>query len=99
MDPNSLVYFVEEGKDGYDDASNNLSELPTVKEFIMDNFTPEQQKELKAPKYFYQVTYRKPGGLVMPLIVEYTYADGTKKKETFPAQIWRLNDKKQLGNC
>ena len=29
----------------------------------------------------------------MPLIVEYTYADGTKKKETFPAQIWRLNDK------
>jgi hypothetical protein len=93
MDPNSLIYFVEEGKDGYDTASNNLSELPTVKEFIMDNFTPEQQKELKAPKYFYQVTYSKPGGLVMPLIVEYTYADGTKKKETFPAQIWRLNDK------
>ena len=27
------------------------------------------------------------------IIVEYTYADGTKKRETFPAQIWRLNDK------
>ena len=28
----------------------------------------------------------------MPLIVEYTYADGTKEKITYPAQIWRLND-------
>ncbi len=95
IDPNDLLYFVEDGKgkEGFDQSTANLAELPTVKEFIMDNFTPEQRKELKSPKYFYQVTYDKPGGLVMPLIVEYTYKDGTKKRETFPAQIWRLNDK------
>jgi hypothetical protein len=29
----------------------------------------------------------------MPIIVQYTYADGTTKTETYPAQIWRLNDK------
>ena len=28
----------------------------------------------------------------MPIIVEYTYKDGTSKRETYPAQIWRLND-------
>ena len=94
MDTKDLIYFVEEGKEGYAEASKGkLEDLPTVKEFIMDNFTAEQQKEIKSPKYFYQVTYNKPGGLVMPLIVEYTYADGTKKRETYPAQIWRLNDK------
>ncbi|MFD1063191.1 M1 family metallopeptidase [Winogradskyella litorisediminis] len=95
LDTSKMVYFVEEGQEGYDEAMKNadLSELKTVKEFVMDNFTPEQQKEMKSPKYFYQVTYEKPGGLVMPIIVEYTYADGTKKRETFPAQIWRLNDK------
>ncbi|TCK67327.1 peptidase M1-like protein [Winogradskyella wandonensis] len=95
IDPSNLVYFVEEGNDGYDEAlkAGEISDLPTVKEFVMDNFTPEQRKEMKSPKYFYQVTYEKPGGLVMPIIVEYTYADGTKKRETFPAQIWRLNDK------
>jgi hypothetical protein len=71
----------------------NMADLPTVKEFVMDNFSPEEQQELNTPKYFYQITYEKPGGLVMPIIVEYTYADGTKKRETFPAQIWRLNDK------
>ncbi len=43
-------------------------------------------------KYFYEVTYDKPGGLVMPIIVEFTYKDGTKERKTYPAQIWRLND-------
>jgi hypothetical protein len=28
----------------------------------------------------------------MPLIVEYTYADGEKERVTYPAQIWRHND-------
>ena len=97
MNPNSLVYFIEEGAEGYDDAmkaKTSIEDLPTVKEYIMDNFTPEEQKALKkAPKYFYQVTFDKPGGLVMPLIVEYTYGDGTKERITYPAQVWRLNDK------
>jgi hypothetical protein len=97
MDPNSLVYFIEEGAEGYDEATKNavsIDDLPTVKEYIMDNFTPEEQKAMKkAPKYFYQVTFDKPGGLVMPLIVQYEYADGTKEKVTYPVQIWRFNDK------
>ncbi len=29
----------------------------------------------------------------MPIIAEYTYSDGTKERETYPVQIWRLNDK------
>ena len=96
-DPSSLVYFIEEGAEGYDDAvkkAEAIDEVPTVKEYIMDNFTPAEQKEMKAtPKFFYEVTFDKPGGSVMPIIVEYTYADGTKKRETYPAQVWRLNDK------
>ena len=63
-----------------------------LNEYLMDNFTPEQRKRMKAPKYFYEITFNKPGGLVMPLIVEYTYADGTSEKVTYPVQIWRKND-------
>ncbi|WP_299161671.1 M1 family metallopeptidase [uncultured Tenacibaculum sp.] len=47
----------------------------------------------KHNKYHYEITYNKPGGLVMPIIVEFTYKDGTKEKKTYPAQIWRFNDK------
>jgi len=91
-----LVYMVEEGSDEYteDMKTKTLMEgSKPLKEYIMDNFTPAEQKQLKEPKYFYNVTFEKPGGLVMPIIVEYTYADGTSKTETYPAQIWRLNDK------
>ena len=44
-------------------------------------------------KFHYEITYNKPGGLVMPIIVEFTYKDGAKERKTYPAQIWRYNDK------
>jgi hypothetical protein len=44
------------------------------------------------PSYMYQVTFEKPGGLVMPIIYEVTYEDGTKERKTIPAQIWRYNE-------
>ncbi len=63
-----------------------------LKKYI-DNLPTEKRAEYnKIPKYLYQVYFEKPGGLVMPIIVEITYADGTKKRETYPAQIWRKND-------
>ena len=50
-------------------------------------------EKIKNPKYFYKVTFEKPGGLVMPIIAEYTYEDGSKEIVKYPAEIWRLNDK------
>jgi hypothetical protein len=46
-----------------------------------------------AGKYFYEVNFSNKGGLIMPVIVEFTYKDGTKKVDRIPAQIWRLNEK------
>jgi hypothetical protein len=75
-------------------ATENISE-ETV-DFVEDtseglNITkPTSAKS----KYFYEITFNKPGGLVMPIIVEYTYDDGSKEKKTYPAQIWRYNDQK-----
>ncbi|WP_223032889.1 M1 family metallopeptidase [Hanstruepera marina] len=90
-----LVYMVEEGSEEYNESLKNgtlLENSPTLKEYIMDNFSEEERAKIKEPKYFYSITFEKPGGLVMPIIVEYTYADGTSKTEKYPAQIWRLND-------
>ena len=44
-------------------------------------------------KYHYEITYNKPGGLVMPIIVQFSYKDGTSERKVYPAQIWRYNDK------
>ena len=96
LEADKLVYLIEEGSEGFEEDMKNGSPLEnstTLNEYLMDNFTPEQRKNIKETKYFYSVTFNKPGGLVMPIIVEYTYADGSKTRETYPAQIWRLNDK------
>ncbi len=90
-----LVYMIEEGseEDKTDSKSNVIDNSTSLKAYVMDNFSPAERAKLKNPKYFYNVTFEKPGGLVMPIIVEYTYEDGSKQSETYPAQIWRLNDK------
>ncbi len=44
-------------------------------------------------KYFYQLTFTNKGGLVMPIIIGWTYKDGSKETDRIPAQVWRLNEK------
>ena len=91
-----LVYLAEEGTDDYD--ASMKGKLPsevskTLKEFMMDNMTAAERAAVKEPKFFYEVSFTKPGGIPMPLIVEYTYADGSKENVTYPPEIWRKNDK------
>lgn len=45
-----------------------------------------------ADKHLYELSFSNKGGLVMPIILEWTYADGTKEVERIPAQIWRKNE-------
>ena len=93
----SYVYLVPEDDEDYDESINSKSLLDrneSLKEYVMDNFSTEERANLKAPKFFYEVTYNKPGGLVMPIIIECTYADGTTKMMKYPVQIWRKNDAK-----
>ena len=47
-------------------------------------------------KKLYEVTFSNKGGLVMPIIIEWTYKDGTKEIERIPAQVWRKNEKKVI---
>jgi hypothetical protein len=49
------------------------------------------QKEM-ANKNYYQVTFKNEGGLVMPLILEWTYEDGSKEIQKIPAEVWRKNE-------
>jgi len=86
-----LVFFEQE-KEGVPVDSKKALEIDVIKNH-MATMTEEQRATLKeAPNFFYQVTFEKPGGLVMPIIVELEYVDGSKERHTFPAQIWMKND-------
>jgi hypothetical protein len=46
-----------------------------------------------ADKHFYELYLTNKGGLVMPVIIEWTFMDSTKEVDRIPAQIWRHNEK------
>jgi hypothetical protein len=52
-----------------------------------------EDKQKYSGKYFYELNFSNKGGLVMPIIIEWTYKDGTKEIDRIPAQVWRLNEK------
>ncbi|MBU2906082.1 M1 family metallopeptidase [Arenibacter algicola] len=90
-----LVYLEEEESEDADAKLKGKApseNSKTLKEFMMDNMSVAERNAIKEPKYFYEVTFNKPGGIPMPLIVEYTYADGSKENVTYPPEIWRKND-------
>ena len=62
-------------------------------EEILSKLTPEQRALLNKEMYFYEIHFKNIGGLVMPLIVEFTYADGTTEVHRIPAEIWKLDSK------
>ena len=88
----NLVFKIDEESDSFDPkvaAQNAIDGSKILKEYLMEEGLPASAVP---PKYFYEVEFEKPGGLVMPLIVEYSYADGTKERVTYPVQLWRKND-------
>jgi hypothetical protein len=63
-------------------------------EAYLATLTPDDKKWLENQKYFYQVDLSNIGGLVMPVIIEFEFEDGTKEVEKIPAEIWRVDNKK-----
>jgi hypothetical protein len=44
-------------------------------------------------KHLYEISFTNKGGLVMPIIVQFTFADGSTQVEKIPAQVWRKDEK------
>ncbi len=83
----SSTEFKPELKNGFD-----YSKVQALNDYLNKNYTAEEISKLSAPKFFYEVEFAKPGGLIMPIIVELQFEDGTSETQKFPAQIWRKNN-------
>lgn len=75
------------GMQAYDSAKYAIKVPGTFEEL------DEASKIKYRNKYFYQLTFTNKGGMVMPIIIEWTYKDGSKETDRIPAQVWRLNEK------
>ena len=79
------------------DKENNKEKAPLDNSklrnnYLNENYSKEEISNLNIPKYYYEVIFDKPGGLVMPIIIDIEYDDGTTERKKYPAQVWRKND-------
>ncbi|MEP7269418.1 MAG: M1 family peptidase, partial [Saprospiraceae bacterium] len=72
----------------YDTNQYNVF-IPATEEALSD----EDKKKYES-RNMYEITFSNKGGLVMPIILEWKYKDGTTEIERIPAQIWRKNENK-----
>ncbi len=47
---------------------------------------------MQSGKQYYEITFRDEGGLVMPLILEFEYEDGSREVRRIPAEIWKMGE-------
>jgi hypothetical protein len=75
-------------------AKRNLYKVDALDKKEYEEFVSKTDSKdleiLNSNKQFYEVKFSNIGGLVMPLILEFTFEDGSKEICRIPAEIWRM---------
>lgn len=61
---------------------------------VADDYSEAERFHIAGNKNLYEITFSNKGGLVMPIIIEWTFKDGTKETDRIAAQVWRKNENK-----
>jgi hypothetical protein len=77
----------DRGIEPYDSVTKQPTAAPTIVEPLADADKPKYENI-----HLYEISLTNKGGLIMPVIIEFTFEDGTKEIERIPAQIWRRNE-------
>ncbi len=86
LDPSTKDFY-----NSYDPLDVTSIDRKDYQEYLQD-LDEEEKKLLKNKNHWYEVKFSSPGGLVMPIIVEFRFQDGSKEKLYIPAEIWRFNN-------
>jgi hypothetical protein len=63
-------------------------------EKYLSGLSDEEKAILNKNQFYYEVTIANLGGLIMPLIFEFEFVDGTKREIRIPAEIWKMSEPK-----
>ncbi len=85
-------------KEGIEDTFNNPSNFKLIPspENYYGEFKGRRDdetflKEMK-DKEFYEISFSNIGGLVMPVLLDFEFVDGSVKQVEIPAEVWRQNE-------
>ncbi len=89
----SLIFLDKLENDLENNKENQAIEnSKLLNNYLKENYSNEQIEDLNIPNFYYEIIFEKPGGLVMPIIIDIEYDDGTIERKKYPAQVWRKND-------
>ena len=84
-------------RDFYWRYDRGLEKVDTTKEYTIKGEAPKnldkKEREPLQNIIAYQIDFTNKGGLVMPIILEFTFEDGSKLNDKIPAQVWRHDEK------
>ncbi len=84
IDPSLRDYYTD-----YDPLKSTVLDEEEYQEY-MNGLSEEEKAVLEADKFYYQLTFENKGGLVMPIILRFKFADDTEEIIRIPAEIWRM---------
>ena len=76
----------------YDPLDVDVIDIIEYEEF-MSSLSERERNELSKNKNYYQITFEKVGDLVMPVIFQFQYVDGTTEDVRIPPEVWRFGAK------
>ena len=74
----------------YDPFKTNILDEEDYNNYIK-NLDEDEKQILKSEKNYYELNFSNIGGLVMPIILEFTFVDLTTEVVRIPAEIWKKN--------
>ena len=94
-----LIFFEKNENDKGNLKENSaIDNSKLLGNYLKENYSQEELDVIDVPKYYYEVVFNKPGGLVMPIIIDIKYEDGETVRKKYPAQVWRKNDNEVRKN-
>ena len=89
MEKNPELKDIYNNRDQYRITPEELKKTTT----LLNNLSAEEKTMLNKEYNYYEIKFKNIGGLVMPIIIELIFEDGSSEVRYIPAEIWRLNAK------
>ncbi len=80
----------------YNPLSVSVLDRDEYKKYL-SGLSEDEKAILNSNKNYYEMTFRNVGGLVMPIILEFEYVDGSKEVKHIPAEIWRMEPHEKVS--
>jgi len=78
--------------DTHDPFMVTEADLSQYKRYL-ESLTDEEEMWMDPEQKYYELSFENIGGLVMPLILDFEFEDGTHQVMRIPVEVWRRNNK------